>query len=374
MTFHKIFVILILEWKGGKRNYMSISLDYTITDPEERKELVNKILAENSCPSKQYLEILSNYIVSAMTKEEKKEKKILTDNRMVTVNKRETSYQGLVSKLESGEDGLYHLITDNDKNVLLTPKISITKRDIAEIAPLRSRRDDIEYWKGLEQRAQGRSRYIIRKTIIDLSQDQYIIKNAYRAPVSLQNPIKTEHKIDFSETYYIDADGNIQSDGLVTLLNPKHVSALLCNYSLLKGGDLGEDLSDLVHELESLIDQTLKDSYPFYYDLIWLKIDGLKNADIRQQLKTKHGYTYSVEYLSALWRKKIPKLLAEQAQENALLWYYTEIERGKWKRCSRCGEIKLAHSRFFSRNKTASDGWYSVCKCCRNKKRLGKTN
>jgi hypothetical protein len=30
---------------------------------------------------------------------EKKEKKILTDNRMVTINKRETSYEGLVSKL-----------------------------------------------------------------------------------------------------------------------------------------------------------------------------------------------------------------------------------------------------------------------------------
>ena len=40
---------------------------------------------------------------------------------MVTVNKRETSYQGLVSKFENGEDGIYNLII-NDKNVLLTPK------------------------------------------------------------------------------------------------------------------------------------------------------------------------------------------------------------------------------------------------------------
>jgi hypothetical protein len=32
-----------------------------------------------------------------MEKQEKKEKKLLTDNRMVTVNKRETSFEGLVS-------------------------------------------------------------------------------------------------------------------------------------------------------------------------------------------------------------------------------------------------------------------------------------
>lgn len=346
-----------------------IPLDYSITDPSERKKLVDKILAENPNPSKQYLEILSDYIVLAMSKEEKKEKKILTDNRMVTVNKRETSYQGLVSKLENGEDGLYHMMGGNSKNIILTPKVSITERDLAEIAPLRRIKEDIAHWKKLEQTATSKDRYIIKKAIIELSQDQYVIKNAYRAPVNLQNPIKTEYKIDFSENYYIDAEGNIQSDGLVTLLNPQHVSALLCNYNLFKGGNISEDLSDLVKELNKLIDQTLKEKYPFYYDLVWLKIDGIKNVDIRKQLEEKHGFTYSVEYLSALWRKKIPKLLAEQAQENALIWYYTEVERGKWKRCSRCGEVKLAHSRFFSRNKTSSDGWYSVCKCCRNKKK-----
>ena len=52
-----------------------------------------------------------------MEKEEKKEKKILTDNRMMTVNKRETSFEGLVGQLEYGEDGIYNLVT-NDKNVI----------------------------------------------------------------------------------------------------------------------------------------------------------------------------------------------------------------------------------------------------------------
>ena len=74
-----------------------IKLDYTLSSPEERNELVKKILEENPEPSEKYLEILTDYLIFAMEKEEKKEKKILTDNRMTTVNKRETSFEGLVS-------------------------------------------------------------------------------------------------------------------------------------------------------------------------------------------------------------------------------------------------------------------------------------
>ena len=84
-------------------------LDYSLKTAEERKAHVEAMVAEMSkdqLKNKKYIEILSDYIVSAMTPEEKKSKMILTDNRMITVNKRETSYQGLVSKFENGEDGL----------------------------------------------------------------------------------------------------------------------------------------------------------------------------------------------------------------------------------------------------------------------------
>jgi hypothetical protein len=48
-----------------------------------------------------------------MEKQERKERKILTDNRMMTVNKREMSFEGLVSQLENGEDGIYNLIRES---------------------------------------------------------------------------------------------------------------------------------------------------------------------------------------------------------------------------------------------------------------------
>ena len=113
-----------------------IKLDYTLETPEERVALVNKILEENPEPNEKYLEILANYLILCMEKQEKKERKILTENRLMTVNKREISYEGLVSQLENGEDGIYNLINDN-KNQIFQPKVTITKKDLEDIQPLR---------------------------------------------------------------------------------------------------------------------------------------------------------------------------------------------------------------------------------------------
>ena len=63
----------------------------------------------------------------------------------------------------------------------------------------------------------------------------------------------------------------------------------------------------------------------------------------------------------------IPALIASAAEDQYLDWYFTEVEKGVYKRCSKCGQVKLAIPKYFSRNKTSKDGWYSVCKSCRNK-------
>ena len=49
-----------------------MKLDYTITSPEERNELVKQILAENPNPNEKYLEALADYLVLCMEKQEKR--------------------------------------------------------------------------------------------------------------------------------------------------------------------------------------------------------------------------------------------------------------------------------------------------------------
>ena len=95
------------------------------------------------------------------------------------------------------------------------------------------------------------------------------------------------------------------------------------------------------------------------------------NLDIQKIIEEEYGVVHSIEYISTLWRKKIPNLIASLAEDDYLDWYYLEIEKGQYKRCSRCGQIKLAHNKYFSKNKTSKDGFYSICKECRNSKTKG---
>lgn len=354
----------------------SRKLDYTLESPEERIALVDRIV--NETPPEQltnkYLEILADYIIFAMDKEERKKKHIVTDNRMVTINKRETSFEGLISKFENGEDGIYNMIA-NDKNIIFTPKISITPKDLEEIEPLRELKKAIDAVEKAQKKARGKRKYLLKKQLIEMRQDQYIIKSAYRKPMYCVNGIKSFTSLDLSEDIYFDEKMLPHSTGKISLFDPKHISALLCHYSKLKEAVWGRFTADsyyLMEDLDKLIKDTLEKDYPLYFDLVILKIDGETNNEIQRILEEKHGIKHSVEYISSLWRNKIPKLLAEQEQNNYLVWYYTQIERGKWKRCSRCGEIKLAHNRFFSKNKTSKDGYYSICKACRNKKSTTK--
>lgn len=161
-----------------------IKLDYSLQSPEERKALVEKFLEENPTPSEKQLEYLSDYLILCMEKQERKKRKILTDNRMTTVNKRELSFEGLGAQFENGEDGIYNLVTE-DKNVIFQPKVSITKEDLEEIPFLKQIKEAIQMWEQKLKTATGKAAYIIKKAIIELRKDQYIVKNAYRKPISL---------------------------------------------------------------------------------------------------------------------------------------------------------------------------------------------
>ena len=305
-----------------------------------------------------------------MEKQEKKERKILTENRLMTVNKRETSFEGLVSQLENGEDGIYNLINDN-KNQIFQPKVTITKKDLEEIEPLRQLRDAINVWEAKLKVTEGKDAYTIKKALIEMRKDQYIIKNAYRRPIVPTKITRSKSYVPLHDkTCRFTPDGYPIPEG-ISLLDPAVCSAILCNYSRLKQDSYDAFESDLYYVMASfdvIAAKALKD-YPLYEKIVECKIDGLQNIQIQEIIQNEFNITHNLEYISSLWRKKIPKLISSAAEDQWLDDYYLNIEKGKYKKCSRCGQIKLAHNKYFSKNKTSRDGFYSICKTCRNKKK-----
>lgn len=344
-------------------------LDYTLETPEERTSFVSNLISSLPDPSiltPQYLESLADYLIIASEKQERKDsrkRELLTANRNSTISKYETSYEGLASNLENGEDGIYNLTSSRD--TLLTPKISITPQDLAEIPLLRQLRDTIVAWEGALRKATGKQAYIIKKALIEMRKDQYLIKQAYRKPIIF-------HKLSNRGTFPTSLDdnstlrrGELNVAG-VSLMDPTVVAAILQNYSRLKQDSYDRFEGDtwyLIQAFEDLTDKTLHDQ-PILQRILEYKIDGKQNAEIQTLLKEEFDVTYTPEYLSAVWCKKIPKLIAEEAQFDYVIWQ-TRIRNLPTKKCTCCGQNKPKHPLFFSKSNTSKDFYYSICKKCR---------
>lgn len=332
-------------------NLANLQLDYTLP-LSERSKIVDHICSQNKDLSARLLDQLTNYLIEATIPKNSKERSILTPNRMVTINKRETSLESLQSAFSENPDGFYGIVNE-DKQQILSPKISIIEKDLKLVPGLKEIQEEIKKLQALPQR-----NYIIQKAIIEFSKTQYILKESYYQPVRLHKNIHSHNLSTPDLTHSLD------------LTKELHIKNILKSYSSLKmdsDDKLGNDLKWLMIDFENLVDAALKEK-PKLLDIVIWKVDCRTNKDIRELLLEKYGETFSIEYISHLFNKRIPSLIAKEGRLRYNNWYYTNIEKGRWKKCSRCGQVLLMNNDFFSYNTSSKDGFYSVCKSCRNTK------
>lgn len=333
---------------------MRLFLNYKIDSLEERQKVVEEICEKYSDKlTDSNLELLSDYILNALDKKERKERKILTDNRMATVNKRETSFEGLVDKMETGEDAVYSLMHE-DKNMILSPAISITEKDILNLPFIKQIREAIEFYKKYTEK-----NYIIQSAIIDLAQTQYLVKMAYLKPMKFN-------------TFGCGSAPEKDWSNWIDFSNKDHIANLLKFYPNLKKDTwdrLHGDLKWILDDLENLIEKYLKNQYPKLYYILIYRLDGLTNKEVQYKIEEQFGSTYSTEYISSIFNQRIPKIISEGAAIEELDYHYLYEEKGSYKKCSRCGQFKLKHNSFFSLNESSKDGFYSICKECRKIKK-----
>lgn len=330
-----------------------MKLDYTIKDPEERLAIVEEILSQEEEPSQYLLESLANYLVLA-----KKDSSILTDNRQITISNREKSYEGMAEQFEAGEDAVENLAVSAEtaRRTIFRPKNVITQKDIETTPFLTQLREAISFWESLP------SSYIVKKSIIELRKDQYVIRSAYHPTVNPSPHPPAYHPLHLDGKEEINSYGILTYQG-VSLCNPKIVSIVLNYYSNLreKGqGDFEGDVWSLIEDFDHVSTLALK-PYPFLEKLVELKIDKVQNSIIKEIMEKEYGEVHTESYWSNIWQNKIPEIIAEKAKEEA--YYHLYAARPlEWKVCSKCGQSKPLSPFFYGKNKK---GYYSICKECR---------
>ena len=360
-------------------------LDYTLSSPEERiqyvKHLLNTLAETEEMVSRLQLEYFANYILDALPKEEKQKANILTDTRLSYIKRyRETSYEGLALTLERGEDGIPSLATTNPHQYL-TQRKKITEEDLKSNKYLQNITDEVKKLEKQLEIATGHDAYIIKKTIIELNQMKYTIKALSSQPIGAAKNRGMTYSKGVSlplEKIQVDKNGDeFKVIEGISLAAPEHVAAIFNLYGELKAENSSNILSDvhyLMEEFDEIFEHDYKEKYPEHYRIAKLKIQGKTNADIHRIMREEFNSTHTVEYISSLWTTKIPKEFSDIAIDKYIYWYYTTQKPGVFKRCSKCGQIKLMNNRYFSKNITAKDGYYSQCKACRNSKQKERRN
>ena len=94
-----------------------------------------------------------------------------------------------------------------------------------------------------------------------MRQDQYILKNTYKPPISMTKVTKSVNSIDLSERITVNEKMEPQSNCLISFFNPEHICCILCNYSRLKEESWGHFEHDwwyLMEDFDNLSERALK--------------------------------------------------------------------------------------------------------------------
>lgn len=277
---------------------------------------------------------------------------------MVTIRKRETSLENIQESFED-ENMAYGLFREEeDKNVILSPKIEITEQDLNDIPALRELHDTILQWEEALKRARGQQAYTIKRAIIEMRKDQYVIKQSYKPVTQIQRITKS----------YVKNGSDFSTIFLSYLIDPSVAKKILNYYGDLRhSGEL---------EFRLILDDLATKAFhndPIRKRLYQLRLDGYTSKEISEKLQEEFNSTFSIGYITHVFNVQVAKKIARQAEEEYLMWLY-KSKGLPMRQCKKCGEWLPEHKFFFSCTKKGNSIVYlSVCKSCRNKyqKRAG---
>ena len=296
------------------------------------------------------LEMIANYILAVDEKDEGINYKIYTSEELFNRACKEYNVINSVAKANGGLDMNYgekiieaFPIFQLPKNFKKVKDLKIEKKDLEKYPPMKDYTDFYEYlkeeskrlWntKGLSKEDMVR-RSKIKKVLPEIKKDIIEVKKQLQMPIIWKAPLKDNGGADYDELDMFD----------------KNVIKMLLQ--IHKQIDLQNDLSCILVDLDNLINNIKFTERQ--YEVLELWRNGLTIENISKELYVKEN-TVSITLDRAI--DSIVKQYEKEYEE----WYYLNIRKGTYKKCSKCGEVKLI-SQF---DKKGKQGLQSRCKKCR---------
>lgn len=243
-------------------------------------------------------------------------------------------------------------------NYKLDPKPSISKKDLKKYAPLQDYQNYLDYLskviKSDEEKkklietlkTKGVTRYsnesklwgFLVNAIGEVKKDMIKTKELLEQPIIWKQPLK---------------DSGYKSYEELDMFDKSHVLELLRVHRSMEIVDFQDDLNCILFDLSKLISECkFTDTQR---EVLNMYSRGMTQEKIANELNVTQQAVN--QHLNSVVNKIINKY-----EEYYTDWYYLNVSKGKYKKCSKCGEIKLTQQ--FSKN---GDRLRSQCKQCQQK-------
>lgn len=169
---------------------------------------------------------------------------------------------------------------------------------------------------------------------------------------------------------YLEENRISRTDKLaIDFRNPSHIYNLYRFYLELETmatNDPESVVSQILHTLNFYRDAA--DLSPEHAEILRLKIQKQPNSFIAKSLRENFGKTHTDNYISTIFKKNVCGAISDAAKLH-LSTYLAREDRSKFKKCKKCGEVKLRDTRNFVRKARSSDGFSNCCKVCDKRER-----
>lgn len=374
---------------------ISTYLDFNLQAYQERLGLVNFLDEQgilSNCPPSE-LDKVANYLLYA--------EDVDAEVELKEGSKKKVSYETLIEST-LGENSVQR---SQEVSIYRTPRPTIDREKDADIPGMKDLWEAIdiieEQYRYCKDVLDGKreldtervlvptyqNKYFLREWMVDLRREQFLLKDIFKPTICNVPCFQSYSRKKEYLGICIGKNVLCESDMLVDYGNWRHIYAMLKYYAGMKA--LVQD--NPYHEwwymyefLDELINRVRWS--PEHKVILCRKIDKIPNEEIVKELESKGCKSYSVNYVSTIWKQHISKRIAKQA----ILWWKekefkpdgTMRSMTKWRVCPTCNRQLFADEINFSR--FADGSWKAECKDCvykknkdreraREEKRAGKT-